>query len=267
MSKMRGLIRKLIQRLPNRLRRDIVLAGIAAGEGLEGYFTYPSMDCTFRYLRRKGFRPGFAIDVGAFRGEWTCEFKAVFPESRILMIEPQQSKQTLLKSVASRFGMSVDLEDSLLGAQQGVEVMFHDMEQGSSVFKEQSYIAGSPTTRKLATLDSVLGQLKISDNVDLLKLDTQGYELEVLKGAEKALKRTEFVLLETSLIAINEGCPLVLEVLEFMADRGFQLFDICGQWRRPDHFLWQIDLLLIHKRSPLVPVPTLDGPSFSGWRI
>jgi hypothetical protein len=67
------------------------------------------------------------------------------------------------------------------------------------------------------------------------------------------------------LISINEGCPLVGELIKLMSDLGFRLFDICGQWRRPDHVLWQVDLLFVNLKSHFVPEPKLDGNAFSDW--
>ena len=60
----------------------------------------------------------------------------------------------------------------------------------------------------------------------LLKLDVQGFELEVLRGSRIALDAAEFVLLEVSTLNYNRGAPLVAEVLDFMNQRGFVLFDI-----------------------------------------
>ena len=78
---------------------------------------------------------------------------------------------------------------------------------------------------------------------NMVKLDTQGYELEVLRGASRVLASVEVVLLEVSLIPINKGAPSFAEVVRFMADRGFKLFDFCSQIRRKDGVLWQSDLL------------------------
>ena len=86
----------------------------------------------------------------------------------------------------------------------------------------------------------------------LLKLDVQGYEIEVLKGGARALAEAEAFLLEVPLLQYNEGAPLFAEVVEFMKDAGFVAFDICGQVRREtDGALFQVDILFVPERSAL----------------
>src|SRR4029077_16524171 len=79
--------------------------------------------------------------------------------------------------------------------------------------------------------------------IDLLKIDAQGYELSILDGADRILPRVQFVLLEIALIEVNEGCPILHEVLSYMQDRGFVAFDILELHRRPlDRALCQVDI-------------------------
>ena len=53
------------------------------------------------------------------------------------------------------------------------------------------------------------------------------------------------MLLEVSLIPINNGAPLFSNVVEFMSSKSFKLFDFCSQIRRRDGVLWQSDLMFI----------------------
>ena len=92
---------------------------------------------------------------------------------------------------------------------------------------------------------------------DFLKLDTQGYELEVLKGAGETLLASQTVFLEASLIPVNVGCPLIANVVAFMTDHGFNLYDFCSQHRLRDSVLWQTDLLFLNRASGLMPRPEL----------
>ena len=86
----------------------------------------------------------------------------------------------------------------------------------------------------------------------LLKLDVQGYELEVLRGAVKTLSEAEVVIIECSLIQYNEGAPLFAEVVSFMGERGFVVYDFCGQMRRAnDGALFQMDVIFVRENSRL----------------
>jgi hypothetical protein len=84
----------------------------------------------------------------------------------------------------------------------------------------------------------------------MLKIDTQGYELEVLKGARSTLQNIEFLLVEMSLIPVNSGAPLIQDIMSHLDASGFVLYDIAEFHRRPlDQALWQIDGLFAKKNS------------------
>jgi FkbM family methyltransferase len=266
MTNIRNEFKRLVPKLPYRLRRDLVLAGHAAGEDLPGYYAYPSLKESLKRLKLNGFDPRYAIDVGAFRGEWTQLWMALFPKSSVLMIEPQESKAPILSRLCEQYSPSVCLRSVLAGATDGTRHTFHEMEEGSSVYLERSNRSRSASTKETVTIDTLIRD-SLHSAVDMLKLDTQGFELEILKGATSTLQRTSFVLLEASLIPINAGCPLISDVMSVMTGKRFRLFDICGQWRRPDHILWQVDLLFVSEQSKFLPRPELTGNAFANWAM
>jgi len=76
--------------------------------------------------------------------------------------------------------------------------------------------------------------------------------VEILKGGLNTLKAAQFVLLEVSLLNIYNNCPLVDEVMAFMKQQGFVLYDICSLLRRPyDNALNQCDFLFIKTDAAL----------------
>jgi hypothetical protein len=77
----------------------------------------------------------------------------------------------------------------------------------------------------MTTLDEVVKKKKLK-NIDFIKIDTQGSELNILKGGRKTLKNTEFVMLETQNLEYNNGAPFTEDVIITMKDYGFRLFDI-----------------------------------------
>jgi FkbM family methyltransferase len=242
---------------PIKLRRFFYKAGLFLGASL--YPSYPSIDGALKYLKEWGFEPTSAIDVGAYNGEWARMFKSIFPSSKVLMIEGQNDKSQILQEVCSFLKSDVVFEITLLGAKDGEKVRFVEMETGSSVFEEFSPYKRNYLEKELVTLDSLLARYQDFRNLDFLKLDVQGYELEVLKGASELLKRTEFVLMEASLIPSNNGCPLLSDVINFMSEKNFRLLDFCSQIRRRDGALWQTDLLFIKNTSKFMPRASLDA--------
>jgi hypothetical protein len=105
---------------------------------------------------------------------------------------------------------------------------------------------------EMTTLDAITRRTHF-ERPDFLKLDVQGYELEVLKGAEQVLDSVEAVMLEVNLIEVYQGSPPVHEVVAYMAARGFRVYDVCTFFRRPyDNALWQMDMIFVRATSPLM---------------
>jgi FkbM family methyltransferase len=207
------------------------------------YAYAPDMGFGLGAAARLGFAPRTIVDVGAFEGAWSLMAKAIWPSADLIMIEPNGEKQSILQGVARRTGARVICE--LLGAAVGKEVEFVLMESGSSVFEERSDVPRERETRRLRTLDSVIPE---NVQIDLLKIDAQGYELEILAGAERQLPSIPAVILEVSLIEINKGAPLLHDVVAYMKQHGFVAYDILEIHRRPlDRALNQLDFLFLRE--------------------
>lgn len=213
----------------------------------------PSMEWTLLNIKNLGFDPKFVLDVGAYDGEWTRMFRDIFPSAKILMLEAQQEKAPRLKEVTDELP-GTGFHIGLLGAEAGKEVVFNVNSTVSSVLEEYKANAFRKETRVIETLDDIVSaQEHGSASPDLIKLDVQGYELEVLKGAANILGNVQFILCEVSLLEINKGCPLIADVIRFMDEKGFVTYDICSFIRRPlDKALWQTDVLFIRKNHPLI---------------
>jgi len=103
----------------------------------------------------------------------------------------------------------------------------------------------------MKTLDSVVAWRKMIGPI-LLKADVQGYELEVLRGANETLRNIEVILLEVATLPYNIGAPLFSEVVAFMADRRFVVYDFCHLHRRQsDNAAFQVDVLFVREESAL----------------
>jgi FkbM family methyltransferase len=236
-----GMIQSLSQLIPP-----------AAKVPIRKWLGIPDLEVALDRLRGAGFRPRFIVDVGAFIGDWTVMARRLFPEARVLMVEPQPNRAPALQAVAARLP-DVRFASALLGATPAPAVTFFQNETVSSVLEEpDNPSAAAVLTLPMTTLDAVVAESGFGAP-DFLKLDVQGYELEVLRGASSALAGAEVVLLEVNLIPINKGAPLLAETTAFMAARGFRAYDICSEIRRPlDGALWQTDMLFARESSPLV---------------
>jgi FkbM family methyltransferase len=210
-----------------------------------------SMWGSLKNLKSNGFSPRTVIDVGAWIGDWTEHVHPIFPDARFLMVEANPAKKEGLEAVAARLGPSVQLRMALLGPEARPDVPFYAMEAGSSVLPENTNFERKQLAMQMTTLDEVSGASTLEGPV-LLKMDVQGYELEVLRGGPRTLERSDVVLLEVSLLEYNQGAPLMPEVVAFMNAAGFVPYDVCGQFRREtDAALCQIDIMFVRRDSAL----------------
>ncbi len=212
------------------------------------YAFAPNMTMGLRRLKERGYSPKQIVDVGSFRGDWSRMIRSLWPTARLAMIEPNFSMRGMLTALSR--DLNAEYYCELLGASDGTEVTFCVMESGSSIYAERSSFERTVQRRRIRTLDSLLSDWT---DIGLLKIDAQGYELEILKGSSRLLQRTASVLLEISLIEINEGAPLLHEVIAFMAGHGFLTCEIMEVHRRPsDQALLQVDFFFVREDSPLL---------------
>ena len=209
----------------------------------------PSLHWSLQNLKKKGLNPTSVADIGAFEGNWTLDFLEVFPLSKIIMIEPQTSKGEILEQLCKKFP-NVIYQKALLSSGNN-KVMFQENETASHIV-QGSVNSDDKLLITTQTFDEILQTLSFPFP-QFLKLDVQGHELEVLKGAPKALAAAEVCMLEISLLMLDESAPLALNVMKFMDEANFQLYDITQFMRRPyDKALYQIDVLFVKKNSQWV---------------
>ena len=83
------------------------------------------------------------------------------------------------------------------------------------------------------SLDEFCRKEEIPD-IDFIKVDTQGSELEILQGGSKVLSQTFGVAVEVEFVPIYEGQPLFADVDVFLREKGFSLFDLNRHWWKRD---------------------------------
>jgi FkbM family methyltransferase len=230
------------------VKRWLLKRGIALSRP-PGQFAIPLI--RLAGARDRGLRVNFAIDGGAAEGSWPREFRTVFPDAHILCIEPRDDAQPALNATAAELG-NITVAHTLVGATEGV-VEFHDSGHRSSILSDESGGSyGKKRQSPMTTLDNLVTRLGLPDP-DFIKLDLQGAELQCLSAASRCLSKAEAVLLEVSMIELQQGMPLIGDVVPFMRERGFRVYDIVALWQRPlDGALAQGDFLFVSGKSGLL---------------
>ena len=187
------------------------------------------------------------VDVGANVGDTVERFLGVFPEARILALEPHpESFERLRLRFANR--ATVDVRNLALGNHGGQATMYS---YTNSAINALSPVASDaiplldgqvvPTSRvtvPLTTLPDFLRREGL-DQIDILKLDTQGHELEIIRSAarEMAAGKVKYVLTELIFASLYADQARSGEVISTLEQCGFKLFDFYDFVYHPEHGL------------------------------
>jgi FkbM family methyltransferase len=211
----------------------------------------PDIPMALERLAQRGFSPELIFDVGASRGDFAASVLAVWPLARVACFEPLRHGEAQITKLKGAFP-SIDLHKTLVGATTKAAVELHVAETSTSLLRDVDTDKYPVEVFPQTTVDITVRDSYAGRAPDLLKLDVQGYELEVLKGAVDSLSRTHAILAEINLLDIHEEVPLLDEMIAWLSQRGFIAYDICGLTRRPlDDALWQTDIIFVQKDDPL----------------
>ncbi len=209
-----------------------------------------------RFLRRRGYeltrfpikqfmnqyRFDVVIDVGANVGQFACELRdEVGYSGRIVSFEPLSSAFAILNRKVER-----DPEwhaiNVALGSEAGRSTIHVTGNSASSSLLEMlpKHVEAAPHAAVVSTesvevrrMDDLFGEIVHDDERALLKIDAQGFELEVLKGASRSLERISGILIELNLGALYAGAPLAEEVMAQLRQSGFEPFWFVPGFRDP----------------------------------
>jgi FkbM family methyltransferase len=209
------------------------------------------MEQALWHLRAKGFRPGAVLDVGAAKGHWSTRAAALWPEAAFYLFDPLTESEPALRALAhgdARFHPFL----MALGRERATRrINVASDPEASSLLEFPGHDQAAQREVPVETVDGLLAAGRIP-RPDLVKLDVQGYELEVLAGATALFRAPCVFVVEVSLFEFMPRCPLAHEVVDYFAERGYRLFDVAGLLRRPfQDDLGQMDLVFVPRDSPL----------------
>jgi FkbM family methyltransferase len=176
------------------------------------------------------------FDVGAHDGRVSEMFRTVFPSARVYAFEPDPETFTELTRRLGRDPLVIK-RNIAVGEAVG-ETPFHRgvASYTSSRFPRNttgrryyhsSYVMRETITVPMETLDSFVAKEGI-ERINVLKIDTQGGEFSVLRGAALLLVREaiDIIVSEFFFIAHYEGAPLLPEIWQLLRGHGYDLYDM-----------------------------------------
>ena len=171
------------------------------------------------YLKTMQIEPKVVYDIGACVQHWTRKAKEVWPKAKYYLIDAAKSVEPFLQTD--------DYAIAVLSDTDGKIVDFYEDSNnpaGNSYYKETTgaFTDKHKTKRMTITLNTL-----VEENnwllPDLIKLDVQGAEVDVLKGADRIMINCKDIILEAQHANYNEGAPKFDEVKSYLESIGFEL--------------------------------------------
>lgn len=174
------------------------------------------------------------LDVGANTGQYAQELRKVKFEGTIVSFEPitsvfeelQKNMAGDSKSILKNFALGDKNETKTINIAKNLasSSFFSRTKYFEEIATQTEYISEEKVEIKV--LDAIFDSICDKNDVVFLKLDTQGYEKNILNGATESLKKVKGVQIELALKPTYEDAPNFKEILKIMEDAGFTLYSL-----------------------------------------
>jgi FkbM family methyltransferase len=212
------------------------------------------------YLRRWGVRPRTVIDVGV--GGGTPHLYEAFPDAHLVLVEPLAEFAPAIASVlARRPGVHFPVALGAAEAEREVRVEPRFAERSSFYARHELEVTGDAATIRripVTTLDRLVGAQRFAAPYGL-KIDVEGAELEVIRGAAETLLATDFVIAEVSVLDRFEGGHTFAEFVAAMDAAGFAVRDILGVGRADTSEVTFVDLVFRRRDADAAALSPAGG--------
>lgn len=197
-------------------------------------------------LKKSGFRPNRILDIGSNIGQTADIMRNIWPNSELILIEGNEECYSEL------YVKNYTVLPILVGKENAevtfYKTTFHPKCSGNSIYKEnsKSYEDGNliVETKKIYKLDDV-----VRNQFDLIKVDTQGSELDIITGGLRTFSNAKVVIAEASLKEVNIGGCTKDQIISTLTSLGYdyiQPFEVIFE-QGNDQNIIQENLLFIHR--------------------
>jgi FkbM family methyltransferase len=197
------------------------------------------MESGIRQMAPRALQLRTVVDIGASDGRWSRRTMKFFPQARFIAVEPLREREPRLKALRDS-NPRFDYALCVAGERDGeiVELAVGEDLDGSTVAGTQGAMRRVPAH----SIDAIMA-MKQCQGPFLLKFDTHGFEVPILKGAANTLRDTHYVVMEVYNYRHTNGTLLFHEMCALLESYGFRCFNVVDPMHRPlDGCLWQMDL-------------------------
>jgi FkbM family methyltransferase len=200
-------------------------------------------------MKQVGLEPKTIFDVGVATG--TPDLYGVWDGVRYVLIDPLAEAMPFMRQVCDAHPGSLAISAAAGSAAGEGRLVVPPTLSGSSLLLGRAH--GESRSVPIVTLDALVEDHGL-EPPHLVKIDVQGFELEVLAGAERMLAQTGAVIAEVSLWADRKKRDIVefSMLIGWLRERNFVLYDIAELRRRKsDEAITEMDLVFCPADSPL----------------
>jgi len=183
------------------------------------------------------------FDVGANAGQFGVLLRKIGFDGKIISFEPLSDARESLQNISRNDPLWQIALQTAIGEENGeIEIQIAGNSQSSSVLDMlDTHVRAAPDSKyigkekvALRTLDSIAPDYMDSNSIAFIKIDTQGYETQVMNGAKKLMSQIVGLQVEISLVPLYKGQCLFDEMLKKLKNDGFELWSISTVFSDPN---------------------------------
>lgn len=216
--------------------------------GVQVYKKGIDMESAIKQMSKNATTIKTVIDIGASNGRWSKMVLNYLTNSRFIAIDPLKEREPCLKKLKqarSNF-------DYILCVAGEKEYETVNLTIGKDL--DGSTVDGSSgMTRKVPShsIDAIV-KMKNLEGPFLIKFDTHGYEVPILRGAIATLKKTDYIIMEVYNYRHTSDTLLFYEMCDYLKALDFRCFSMADPMLRPlDNTLWQMDFFFARTDNPI----------------
>lgn len=198
------------------------------------------------------------LDIGANTGQYSRKMRNLGFNNKIVSFEPLKNAFEILKQAALHDKNWI-VNNYALGEEDSVGIINVSKKSDCSSILDMlpdhlesasglEYVAQQEITIK--KLDTIFNSFVSKSDKVMIKIDTQGYEKNVIDGALESLNRIMIIQLEMSIVPMYENEMLFIEMIEYLKCKGFQLYSLeNGHFNRDTGQLLQVDGIFVNNNQ------------------
>ena len=216
---------------------------------------FPGGDLKRRLIILKNYNINKIFDIGANKGQYAQKMRKLGFKGKIISFEPLTAAFDIL-SINSKKDRNWSIHKFALGdtIKESFINVAGNMDSSSILEMLPSHIKIAPNSKyigrekiTITTFDNIFENYYLTGDNILIKIDTQGFEKNIIDGAKKSLAKIALLQLELSLAPLYKGEILFFDMIDYLKEKGITLFSIeNGFWNKKSGQLLQVDGIFIN---------------------